>query len=333
MADENQEMEDILSSIKSILEEDEKQQKDNDLTVKADVVDEALNSDIGDDIFELSQDMKIADPEDSNFTTATVAENNINDTSFSESEPFFETSVEETTISEPVVEEDVSSQVEDIAETEPVVDEEVSSPVEVIAEPEPVVEEEVSSSVEVIAEPEPVVEEEVSSPNEGIAEPEPVVEEEVSAPVEVIAEPEPVVEEEVSSSVEVIASPEPVVEEVSEIEDQDSADVSTGIISNFAKLFSHNDEAPSPEVSDSSNVKITSVGDTSKTMEQFILESIIKVIGSEIKEKWNDGADFQSFAKAEIENQTKEWIEKNIQTVIEEKIKQEIERVIAKVNS
>ena len=59
MAEDNQEMEDILSSIKNILEEDEQQQKSAALNEDDNVSDDALNEDLSDDIVELSPDMRI----------------------------------------------------------------------------------------------------------------------------------------------------------------------------------------------------------------------------------------------------------------------------------
>ena len=78
---------------------------------------------------------------------------------------------------------------------------------------------------------------------------------------------------------------------------------------------------------------ITTTGDTNKTLEQFVLDSIVKVIGDEISNKWENGADFRSFAEAEITRQTTAWINDNLPTLVEKIVKQEIERVIAKVGS
>jgi len=78
---------------------------------------------------------------------------------------------------------------------------------------------------------------------------------------------------------------------------------------------------------------ITTTGDTNKTLEQFVLDSIVKVIGNEISNKWENGADFRSFAEAEITRQTTAWINDNLPTLVEKIVKQEIERVIAKVGS
>ncbi|MCQ2741080.1 MAG: DUF2497 domain-containing protein, partial [Alphaproteobacteria bacterium] len=117
-----------------------------------------------------------------------------------------------------------------------------------------------------------------------------------------------------------------------EANSQEPTDVSTGMMSNFAKLFSHDEEIEASDYSETTDSQITMTGDTSKTLEQFVLDAVVKVVGSEIKKKLNE-TDFQSVVKAEIEKQTKEWLENNIQTIVDEKIKQEIERVVAKVNS
>ena len=114
----------------------------------------------------------------------------------------------------------------------------------------------------------------------------------------------------------------------------DSAvDVSANIISNFAKMFSR-DDTPAPAVDVSEKpVEIAAPGNTSKTLEEFVLDAVIKVVGGEIRRQWNDGAGFKSFAEAEIVRQTEKWINDNLPALVEKVVKQEIERVIAKVGS
>ncbi len=174
---------------------------------------------------------------------------------------------------------------------------------EEVVEPAPVVEE--------VVEPAPVVEE--------VVEPAPVVEEFVEpAPVvEEVVEPAPVVEE--------IAIFDPVIEVEPVMEEEQTQDVSTNIMSNFAKMFSHEEK---PE-----ETTITSVGNSSKTLEDFVVDAIQKAIGKEISAKWNSGADFNSFVEAEIRHQVELWIANNMSGLIEETVKKEVERVMAKVGS
>ena len=113
---------------------------------------------------------------------------------------------------------------------------------------------------------------------------------------------------------------------------KDTTDVSANIISNFAKMFSREDKTPK-NVEMKEDVVISTVGNTSKTLEEFVLDSVIKVVGKEISSQWNEGADFKVFAETEIVRQTKEWINDNLPSLVEKVVKQEIERVIAKVGS
>ena len=110
-------------------------------------------------------------------------------------------------------------------------------------------------------------------------------------------------------------------------------DASANIISNFAKMFSHPSHDIKEEKIITDDIKITSSGDVTKTLEEFVLDSITKVIGKEINNKWNDGADFEVFAKEEIIRQTQAWINNNLPNLVEKVVRQEIERVTAKVSS
>ena len=145
--------------------------------------------------------------------------------------------------------------------------------------------------------------------------------------------------EEVTPAAEVAApepeiAPEKTVSETTPAEKskpEDPIDVSAGIISNFAKMFSH--EEPAAAIVETPVPVISAPGNTDKTLEEFVLEAITKVIGKEISSQWNNGAEFKAFAEAEIIRQTKEWLNDNLPLLVEKVVKQEIERVIAKVGS
>ena len=96
-------------------------------------------------------------------------------------------------------------------------------------------------------------------------------------------------------------------------------------MSNFAKMFSHEEKPDEP--------KIVSVGNSSKTLEDFVVDAIRAAIGKEISAKWNNGVDFNNFAEAEIKHQVELWITNNMNGLIEDIVKKEVERVIAKVGS
>ena len=96
-------------------------------------------------------------------------------------------------------------------------------------------------------------------------------------------------------------------------------------MSSFAKMFSHENNNEVKQV--------TLAGDTSKTLEDLVVDAIQKAIGKEISAKWNNGVDFNGFVEAEIRRQVETWIANNMDNVIESIVKKEVERVIAKVSS
>ena len=391
MADENQnaEMEDILSSIKNILEEDGNSQPVVDIPpVETDVVDDLLSTmPEVDDILELSPDMRIEQ------TTEQTAEAESVDVSLPEIENDIANSLNigiEDETSDSVFDEalDGSAEIEQplgmdfeqIPEIEPVVetsdakDENNNFGIDdtVIAEQESSADlmgssaQENSGSAEsdIVLSPAafenteilpaeqietaPVIETELAPASvafpveEQVAE---VVADEVPAeePVTEVLADEIIEEVPVETAVEEFVKEAPVIEEtaeqpaytlntVEETSKADAADVSAGIISNFAKMFAREEPAAPAPVQDET-VKITAAGNTGKTLEEFVLEAISKVIGQEISRQWNDGAAFKALAEAEINRQTREWINDNLPALVEKVVKQEIERVIAKVGS
>lgn len=391
MADENQnaEMEDILSSIKNILEEDGNSQPVADIPpVETDVVDDLLSTmPEVDDILELSPDMRIEQ------TTEQTAEAESVDVSLPEIENDIANSLNigiEDETSDSVFDEalDGSAEIEQplgmdfeqIPEIEPVVETSDAKDennnfgidVPVIAEQElPADLKEISAqensgsaesdivlspaafeNTEILPaeqiETAPVIETELAPASvafpveEQVAE---VVADEVPAeePVTEAIADEIIEEAPVETAVEEFVKEAPVIEEtaeqpaytlntVKETPKADAADVSAGIISNFAKMFAREEPAAPAPVQDET-VKITAAGNTGKTLEEFVLEAISKVIGQEISRQWNDGAAFKALAEAEINRQTREWINDNLPALVEKVVKQEIERVIAKVGS
>ena len=193
------------------------------------------------------------------------------------------------------------------------------SVVELPTEPEtsePVVE--VAPEPEVESVPEPVVE--VTPEPEVKSVLEPVVE--VTPEPEVESVPEPVAE----------VAPEPDVAESTVAEaNEDAIDASANIISNFAKIFSKNKEQSAPEAVEPK--KVDEIGDGSKTLEGFVRDAVVRVIGDDIAKQWGDGAEYRSIAEEEIKRQVKAWVEANMPKMVEKIVKEEMERVIAKVGS
>ena len=154
-----------------------------------------------------------------------------------------------------------------------------------------------------------------------------VTEEDAEPVVEEISEPEVTTPQE-----EMVA--EPVIEETTEqvveevVETDGAVDASANIISNFAKMFSKNkDEQSEPKQ------QVTGLGNANHTLEDFVKEAIIKVIGDDIARQWNDGADYRTMAEAEIKKQVQVWVNDNMPKMVEKIVKDEMERVIAKVGS
>lgn len=356
MADEtdNMEMEDILSSIKGILEEDEAKQKDAALEQSGnDVLQEVVGTDASvENILELSPEMRIANepaaaPQPQDEQTESMIESVLSEPAV---EPLEDMVVEQ----EPALEEPVAAALSEEPESEPSAAE--PDPFEEIknemadskmpeltigtedTESDSIFDDDFSSSFDskpvepiedLIVEPEAApLEPEVESAPEPVVEA-PIEPEPMSEPEpEIVVELEPVVEQQPEPE------PEPVVEAPVEPEPKPAAnpmDVSANIISNFAKMFSREEKPAAPQ--EPAAPAITALGDGAKTLEEFVSDAIVRVIGKEISRQWNDGADFKSLAEAEIMRQTKEWINDNLPLLVEKVVKQEIERVIAKVGS
>ncbi len=367
MTDDNNDMEveNILSSIKNILEEDEGNRanipSDNSSVENTnnDVVDEALaDEDI--DVIDLSEDMRIDSDNNSSWgdnaiddesplgaaieeldrADETIEQNqiisDINELSAAES--FVQDNTEGNLIEEDNKEATFDSVAEPEIETapEPVV--EVAPEPEIEPAPEPEIAEpivELAPEPEIETAPEPVVE--VAPEPEVEPAPEPVVE--VAPEPEVEPVPEPVVEVTPEPDVDEPA-PEPVVEVTPEPEvaestmaeaNEDAIDASANIISNFAKIFSKNKEQSASEVVEPK--KVDEIGDGSKTLEGFVRDAVVRVIGDDIARQWGDGAEYRNIAEEEIKRQVKAWVEANMSKMVEKIVKEEMERVIAKVGS
>ena len=391
MSDNIQEndMEGILSSIKDILEEDEKQQQINisaDTSGAENILDEVLNSTEVDDILELSPEMRVDNNIEENIvaddvlinvddlladknnqpieaiTDETSLTDAVSDSSVAEidaliqnespiddiiasNEPFFEPAVVEETVpaDEPFFETSDNASIDTLLEDAPAVEQipevfDVRNEIEevsidnLLGTEEPVAVEEVAPVFE-----EPVAVEEVAPVYEepvAVEEVAPVYEEPVAVEEVVPVYEEPVAVEEVApvyeepTMIEEVAVYEPVIEIEPVEEDvvaEENQDASSNIMSNFAKMFSHEERTD--------DVSVTEAGNTSKTLEDLVVDAIQKAIGKEILAKWNNGTDFNGFVEAEIRHQVETWITNNMNDVIENIVKKEVERVIAKVSS
>lgn len=69
------------------------------------------------------------------------------------------------------------------------------------------------------------------------------------------------------------------------------------------------------------------------TIEDVVARVIRSIIGDEVAENWRKSADYDTLAREEIKAQTEKWLNKNLPGLVEKIVKQEIERVMAKVGS
>ena len=307
-------MEDILSSIKNILEEDQAvvasspQVEENMPSVAenldAEIVEDNAVKEDSDDILELSPDMRLE--EEINLD----AELDGIDVSTSVADDVVEltgvTLGSEDLDTDPFYEEDSISEAEnEVAENEAeLVQESVSN-----AEDEEILAPTIETLIENKVEP------------ENVEVPQPIVE----APQPMVEVPQSVNEKTQSTTYSI---EEPVVEAKAD----SAVDVSASIISNFAKLFSR-EETPKVEekivAEKTDTIKI--IGEGSKTIEDVVASVIKQIIGEEVANHWKDGLDYNTLAHEEITKQTKEWLDMNLPSIVEKIVKQEIERVMAKV--
>lgn len=388
MTEDIQDMEDILSSIKSILEEDEnKQAQPHKEDLDVDVLDDVLSTPSDDDILELSPDMMVSDDIvlDANNADETqdIVFNDLIDDLNSEEIPPIDADTDDTNIVDMILSEDndldsssndekeiedpfienitaVDESVDDLLSNTQESDDLINNNVgeeptidfinDIIAESN---QEEPVLPVDTINEEIPVFEQEIL-PQDAVIEQDEVINEVYEAIVpevddngvdafvqeqEIAEDSEKNVEssfeeldQQMSESGNIVEDLEiEPVDDTSTASHKDTTDVSANIISNFAKMFSRDESQTSH--SEETSPEITSVGNASKTLEEFVLDSVVRVVGKEIAQQWNNGADFKTFAENEIIRQTKEWINDNLPSLVEKVVKQEIERVIAKVGS
>ncbi len=156
----------------------------------------------------------------------------------------------------------------------------------------------------------------------------------------IFPEAEPVVETEPADEPQTETTykpePEPVLEPEPAVREQpvaDSAvDVSANIISNFTRMFSHAGAkaAPEPEIPAE---PIREIGDAHKTIEDMVADVIRRIIGAEVEQNWRQNADYDAYARQVIAEQAKSWLEANLPEIVETIVRREIERVMAKAGN
>ena len=362
--DQEMDVEDILASIKNILEEDQAASQAEDKVSETTVVETEI-----DDILELSPDMRLVSDGVSENEDINLA-NELSDVEVpqlaEETLSFDDLSVEavdespsgislgsEDYESDPFYEENGAAK-EDIIENSSEVFESANDISEPAIDNEPVVRNKNTVLLETLVEDEKtnavVADDEIvstESSDEAVADfiVDPIAEAQdevvedsdnsINASTDVTSNTDDEVVSTESSN-EAVADfiVEPIAEAQEEvIENSDnSIDASADIISNFAKMFAQ--EAPKPEIVASPAAEpIKILGDGSKTIEDVVSSVIMQIIGKEVEANWKSGLDYDALARQEIQRQTKEWIDNNLPAVVEEIVKREIERVMAKVGT
>lgn len=114
-----------------------------------------------------------------------------------------------------------------------------------------------------------------------------------------------------------------------------AVDVSASIINNFAKMFS-SEESPAAKASAAIELPeepVRQLGNASTTIEDVVAKVIRSIIGEEVAANWRKFADYDALAREEIKARTESWLNENLPALVEKIVKQEIERVMAKVGS
>ena len=133
---------------------------------------------------------------------------------------------------------------------------------------------------------------------------------------------------------EAISQPE--VKPVDEVKEEVSepADVSEAIIDNFAQMFNANKPSASTSAAVAPSSETTLIGADSKTVADLVKEVLRDSLQPVVEQKLqNIDADILQVLHAEIKAQAKAWVDANLNRVVEDAVKEEIKRVIAKVGS
>lgn len=311
---ENTEVEDILSSIKNILEE---VKQEPIVEQKALSSDEALSDD---DVIELSDDMRIVQEEISE-NKEEALDNNVslkNDIQVEDGYVQFDDLIDNTGVD---AEDFVSELLNESEQKEETVSYETVS--EEVAQKEEFSNQEITNEENIIEQKE-ILDNEI---HDLIGVSNPIVETLPEIKNDFIEENTRV---ENQNSVELESADDKfeASEQVCEVVDkkEENFDASANIISNFAKIFAKENK---DNVLDKKPV-IEGLGNGSKTLESFVGDAIVKVIGDEILKHWDEGKNFESIVKMETEKQVKEWMNNNFTQTVEKIIKEELEKMIAK---
>ena len=112
------------------------------------------------------------------------------------------------------------------------------------------------------------------------------------------------------------------------------ADVSEAIIDNFAQMFNANRSPAPTETAIAPSSEATPIGADSKTIADLVKEVLSDSLRPVIEQKLQSiDSDILQVLHTEIKSQAKAWVDANLNRVVEDAVKEEIKRVIAKVGS
>lgn len=126
---------------------------------------------------------------------------------------------------------------------------------------------------------------------------------------------------------------EPVYEETEpEEKDEKSAvpDVSADIIDNFARMFSEN-KTPAPVVEAEPQTKVGMASLTIEDMVKSVIADSLKPVVEQAVLRVD--SDILAYAKQEVSAAAKKWVDENLAKVVEDVVREEVKRVMAKVGS
>lgn len=108
----------------------------------------------------------------------------------------------------------------------------------------------------------------------------------------------------------------------------DAVDVSASIINNFAKIFADNkaEAVPAQPTKVSPSVKLGA----DATLSDMVKATIRDMLSEQIINTLAQDADIKSLLSSEVSAQVKQWLDKNLPSMVESIVKKEIERVMVK---
>lgn len=362
-------MEDILSSIKDILEGDAENQQQKKEKNIVEVMPENNNNQAEaepeDDVFDLSKSMIIEEEPvaaENNEEAENITPNLETTTSSDQADSLIS---EENAVSEVTLpEDDLSLNIDDILQSASEVmttelpdleEEKISEPEVLKAEEEdislpdfsdiditsePILDEEDEHITASISEPVQVIEEEQETIQENIELPKIAdAEYSIAEPQEDLSQahteiPAAIDEDPQDISIPMEQTEISATEEISDKEENKSGvDVSADIINNFAKMFAEKAQEEKEEVSKAAILpaNVSELGNGNKTIEQVVEQVIQGIISASVNAEMTKNVDIVAYAQKEIREQTQAWLEANLPAVVEAAVQKEIERVMAKV--